>query len=436
MNGKDLFRGLSYISRKYIDEAENDTISGGEGAYEGPKAGKRLFHKSLLIAAVIATMLFLMGAAVYTHWSSSMQRYYQPTEKAKQQAEKTGLSVMYEESQPEDGGILSATDQGITVSLVQTIAAEGEAKIILRVEGFKPPVDYTVEPWVWVDEIPATLDGDEEFWVSTHAAFDDGILEMEQTYADGTPLDTKKMVRPKNSNPPTEGEISITYDDTIQEREDGQFVYPDGTPVEVYWESYPMGHYFKQDGSMELVIDYLFQGSAKESLGKELQLHLTGFGTATSVGPANVQFEKLVEGNWDLCFPLTGSSEVFKATPNIRVSDIATLTDVEIGEIDMTLRYKTDTYWDGSETMEDWNPQVAGVRLKDGSMVEFWTHTHGHEAGFEGQTDRENLNYIVKARATQGIVELDQIQGLVYYDHWERNEEGRNVPIYKDVPLQ
>ena len=28
MNGKELFLGLSYISRKYIDEAETDTVSG------------------------------------------------------------------------------------------------------------------------------------------------------------------------------------------------------------------------------------------------------------------------------------------------------------------------------------------------------------------------------------------------------------------------
>ena len=31
MNGQEIFLGLSYISRKYIEEAETETVSGGAG---------------------------------------------------------------------------------------------------------------------------------------------------------------------------------------------------------------------------------------------------------------------------------------------------------------------------------------------------------------------------------------------------------------------
>lgn len=31
MNGQEIFLGLSYISRKYIEEAETETVSGGRG---------------------------------------------------------------------------------------------------------------------------------------------------------------------------------------------------------------------------------------------------------------------------------------------------------------------------------------------------------------------------------------------------------------------
>ena len=54
MNGKELLLGLSYISPKYIEEAKNYSVS-----------QKRIrFRKPLLIAAVIALTLLLVGCAV------------------------------------------------------------------------------------------------------------------------------------------------------------------------------------------------------------------------------------------------------------------------------------------------------------------------------------------------------------------------------------
>ena len=59
MNGQEIFLGLSYISRKYIEEAETETISGGAG-----KAHR--IRRPFLLAAVIALLLLLVGcAAVY-----------------------------------------------------------------------------------------------------------------------------------------------------------------------------------------------------------------------------------------------------------------------------------------------------------------------------------------------------------------------------------
>lgn len=59
MNGQEIFLGLSYISRKYIEEAETETVSGGRG-----KAHR--IRRPFLLAAVIALLLLLVGcAAVY-----------------------------------------------------------------------------------------------------------------------------------------------------------------------------------------------------------------------------------------------------------------------------------------------------------------------------------------------------------------------------------
>lgn len=54
MNGKDLLIGLGDISQKYYEEAENETIS----------TGHRTLRRPLLIAAIVALMLLLMGCAV------------------------------------------------------------------------------------------------------------------------------------------------------------------------------------------------------------------------------------------------------------------------------------------------------------------------------------------------------------------------------------
>lgn len=57
MNGKELLLGLSYISPKYIDEAKNYDARQNDG--------KRVhFRKPLLVAAVIALTLLLVGCAV------------------------------------------------------------------------------------------------------------------------------------------------------------------------------------------------------------------------------------------------------------------------------------------------------------------------------------------------------------------------------------
>ena len=78
MNGKELFRGLSYISRRYIDEAEFGTLSSAQNA-PAPAARTRL-RRPLLIAALIALLLLLVGCgAAYIitrnlNWSKELEK--------------------------------------------------------------------------------------------------------------------------------------------------------------------------------------------------------------------------------------------------------------------------------------------------------------------------------------------------------------------------
>ena len=389
MNGKDILVDLSYIDRKFIEESEKDTPN--SILCLQPKK-KRRPRRLLLIAAILAAMLFLMGAVLYTRWTHSMETTFRPSESAKQQAEKSGLSTMYEtktttEPAPEDGSIPSATDQGITVSVVQTIVDSREAHIVLRVEGFTPPEDFGVRPWVWQDK-EATLDGSGEFWNSSGADFDNGIF-----------FNTDKKA----------------------------YTYTDGIPVEENAEGWK-GRYLRSDGSLELDVWYRLRQDMENPVGKEYELHLTGFGTTADTGKADMVWNKMVEGHCDLKFPLKGSDEVKTYQLNERLSDNVTLTEIEIGQITTKAIYKTDTYWDGWEKLELLQPQLAGIQLKDGTLIQLADAREGYQ-------DEDALIYFVEYQSYEGTVELDQIESLAYYDRWETDTNGKKVPIYRYVPL-
>lgn len=383
MKGRKIMTQLSFIDPKFIQEADCDALNG-----EGKAGTSRRRTRLLLIAAIVGAMLFLMGAAVYTRWSNSMERSFKPSESARQQAERSGLSVMYDPAEPGDGSVLSATDQGITVTVVQSIVDKRTAHIVLRVEGFTPPEGYGVHP-VAYREKPATLGGEEHFWGSAGAVFNDGIIR----------------------------------------KEDKTWAYEDGTPVEENEDGWQKGRYIKEDGSLELVLSYLFDDTSGANLGKELQLHFTGFGICTDTGKAVATYEKLIEGNWDLRFPLNGSDDVIRIAPNLRLSDKITLLDAEIGQITSRARYKTSTYWEEWERLESMTPELAGIRLKDGTLIQLAPGSQGYE-------DPDNLIYFVEYRTFEATVDMDQVESLAYYDGWENDADGNpTIPLYKYVPV-
>ena len=129
--------------------------------------------RKLMIVALAATMLLatLTGAAVFTRWSTTAQIRYNPSEDVKEQAEKSGLSVMLEETKGEENPneVLSVTDQGITITAVQSIVDEYSADLTFKIEGFNLPEDR--DPAVWP---VITIDGDPHFYTAMEGGFFDG----------------------------------------------------------------------------------------------------------------------------------------------------------------------------------------------------------------------------------------------------------------------
>ena len=143
MTGKDLLKGIQNLDAELIEEAQFD-------AY--PKEKTKPFGKKrllLLLAAVLVLIATLTAATVYTRWSATMQygNYCgaQPSEQLKKQAEQSGLVVVPTEEKNGEQKTISATDNGITVTLIQTVMDENGGKAVFRIQGLK--LEEGQAPW-------------------------------------------------------------------------------------------------------------------------------------------------------------------------------------------------------------------------------------------------------------------------------------------------
>ena len=366
MNGKDILKGLSYVDPAYVEAAQSRDV-------EKRSAASR--PRFLLIAAIAATLLLLLtGAAAYSKWSSGLEAKYHPSEGIRKQSEQNGLSVTYPQETVQDDSGLSATDKGITISVKQTLVDALQANIVLSVQGFDLPDG--VRPYVYVE--PGTLDGNPEFWSSFSYDVYDGILL----------------------------------------RDDGTYVYEDGTPAvedfytddDVKENGFFKGRYFRPDGSMELTLNYRFQNTDGSVLGKDLKVCFTGFGQETAVSRGNLEQKQLVSGSWELTIPLNGTTNTVTASPNYRFGpEGPTLLTASIGPISGRLDYQLDSPWEGFDELEFLQPAIAGIRMKDGTMISAQSRT-------EGYSDMDKLLFYVEFETSESIVDLSQATGLVFYD--------------------
>ena len=386
MTGQNLLIGLSYIDRKYIEESDQDFSE---------KKAKRLSAKKLwLIAAVIVLALLLVGCAIlYARWSSGLEDWFRPSNTIRQQAEQSGLSVIYPKDQTEDVG-LSATDQGITVSVKQTIVDQWRACIVLKIEGFELPDG--VQPCFYGER--PTLDGNAAFYGSAGYHFYDGIVTNES----------------------------------------GESVYKSGEPVKE--ERYPMeefrdssfmvGRYYLPDGSMELTLSFDFNDTSGANLGKTLNLSFTGFGKEADLGKAITEEEQLVWGSWKLSIPLNGTAQTIEIAPNAPLNeDGMTLLKASIGQMSGQIELQLASYYAGLESNEGLNPSLAGIKMKDGNFVQV-------AEGGSYYKDRDNLVYVQEYRNFNEIIDLSQVEALAFQSGWEKDPAGKpTIPVYEYIPV-
>ena len=359
---------------------------------EAPR--QRRSGKKLLLLALAATLVVgaLTGAAVFTRWSRSAQTVYNPPQQVKEQAEKSGLSVMLEDKQKEvaPGEVLSATDQGITITAVQSIADNQHAEITFRVEGFTLPEDRN--PAMFRDSV--TIDGNSHFYSSMSGGFFDGTTH----------------------------------------NKDGEWVYAsNGQPVASRDDAFQSAilQWVAEDGSMEYQLFIDFQNNGESYLGKEFAIHFTGVGVGPEKG--GIMEEPLVSGSWDLHWTLTGadnSESTVTITPNMEIGDSGlTLLEAEIGQKTIRAVYQSDHDWDGWKQLELLSPGLGEVCMKDGSTVTV-SPTNENYARWE-----EERICVVTYSTYNGIIDLSKLESLGYYS-LEKDADGRpTIPLYNYIPI-
>ena len=349
----------------------------------------RRSSKKLLLVALAATLVLatLTGAAVFTRWSATAQNRYHPSEDIKEQAEKSGLSVMLEETKGEENTneVLSVTDQGITITALQSIVDNYHAEIIFRIEGFELPEDKFPHTWPIV-----SIDGDKRFGGGQTGWFFDGLTTNES----------------------------------------GKTVYAaTGLPVQTDEEGCLILDYVAEDGTMEYTHHISFAETDGRYLGKEIVFSFQSidFQSDEKAGMPVPQ----VEGNWELKWTLTGSSDSITITPNAKIGDSnVILLDAEIGQKTIRARYKVDDYWEGWDELVTLPQAVCGVRMKDGSE-----HICG--AGSSGFEDQENMIYFTEFDIFDAILDISQVESLMFHKGWEPDAEGKpTIQTFYYIPVK
>lgn len=354
---------------------------------------KRMLAVALVAAAALVT---LTGAAVFTRWSHNAQVRYQPSQQIKEQAADSGLSVMLDGKSTQPSGqsdakeVLSATDQGITVTAVQTIADKYGCELTFRVEGFQLPAE-DIQPWAW-DSV--TIDGSHDFYTSLSGGFYDGTTH----------------------------------------NENGEWVYAsNGQPVKSRQDKYQSAimDWVADDGSMEYTIYIKFRDQSGAYLGKEIAVHFDGFGTAPMKG--GIMEEKLVDGDWDLHWTLTGAdsdSSTVTITPNAEIGDSGlTMLEAEIGQKSIQAVYQSDHDWDGWKQLESLSPPLHKVIMNDGTSVLVQPTKEDYH---RWETERI---CVVTYTTVDGILDISKLESLAYHKGWETDAGGNRIQTFTYIPI-
>lgn len=287
------------------------------------KTRKKIPAKRLFLVAA-AVMLgaggVTAGAAAYMRWSKTASEGMLASEETQKKMEETKLTVPVNKSD---------TQNGVTVTVSQTIVDSYYAHIIFKVEGYDAG------------------EGKQPFF-ETDTVVVDGYDPMEDPY------DEKRYF----------GSGGDWYDGVTM-GEDGRAVrISDGKPldeIEDYQDNYRL-----EDGSYEYRLTLTHTADKDYFMGKPIHIELHNLGTAEKADLTNV-----TEASWSFDWVLEGSPEKKEYDLNAPIGDTGvTVKHVEISPISLSVTYdfpkKIYNKMDNSSGMLFF---PDGVRLKDGTEL-------------------------------------------------------------------
>lgn len=353
----------------HFSEEEKNYMVSRLMAQTKPKKEPKLSSRKLTIIALAAvmTVITLTGAALFTRWSYAMQIQYHPSEEIKKQAEQSGLSVMLEKTKDtsDSNEVLSVTENGITITAVQSIVDQYGAELTFRIEGFDLPKDR--DPAVWPI---VSIDGDTNIPGGQTGAFFNGLTQ----------------------------------------NKDGQTVYASsGQPVKSRDDEFHtlILEYAAPDGSLEYTHIINFENRDGRYLGKEIEVTFpfVGLGSEEKASP----MEPVVEGDWTLRWTLTGTTNTVPITINKEIGDSdVLLLDAEIGQHTVRARYQMLNYQEVWTVYSEFPQTLWGIRLKDGSE-----HICGWgNCGFE---DQKKMIYFTEYTIQDAILDPSQVESLMFH---------------------
>ena len=185
-------------------------------------------------------------------------------------------------------------------------------------------------------------------------------------------------------------------------------------------------HIIAADGSIE----YDFWARAGDKLGtlsgREISITIESLGVSGKGGP----YQPLVEGPWVLTWTPRSNSDRLTVRLDAPIGDTGLrLLSAEISPVSAKVSLKLDKLWVGYETLDDFDWQLTGVRLRDGTAL---TGIFGPPTEV-GYTDIDAL-ILEMDYSSNRILEPNEVDALIFTENspWARTLEDSELII---VPL-
>ena len=304
------------------------------------------------IVAMIAMGIISVAATAYLNWSRSLSEGLQATEEQKLQMEKSKMTAFLAQS---------VTDNGITVTAIQSFTDNYYAHIIFKVDGYK--IEDDVQPDF--ERIDVTVDGKDD--TGYGGSFYNGLI-MDET---------------------------------------GKAVYVDGTPFREGLHGYVM-----EDGSLEF---WLTLNSRDEAPGyfidKPVHIELKNLGTV-----AKAEYENRTDGVWSFDFNLQGSADMKECLLNAPLGDSkATVIRAEISPMSLMVQYDfprlnaADNDDNANTALFEEPPHLTGIKLKDGTLYPFVYFGPGRMGYESNESDVYTMAF-----AIDRIIDVEQVESLLF----------------------